>query len=363
MQRQRRKLSSKLLSPRLLSPRLLSPPARALSWLCQALGILALSLLTACSARTSPPDTLVFMAGYKAQANLPFVGVYVAEARGYFTDEGLNVDIQHSAGGGEHLQLLIAGKVQITTQDAAVLLKRRIDPGLPLVSIGMIGQRGQQAFVALADSGIVTLEDWRGRKIGFKGTPPPELLALLTVAGLSQEDVELINVGFDPRVLTEGLVDVYPVYTSNEPYTLRSWGYDVVLWDPADYGVPTLGLAYVTTDTTIETHQDELARFMRAALRGIIYAEAHPDEAVEAVLHYTGPETDREHMRYMLLTEIEAAYGPATQAHADSVYRGLGWQTDTQWQSLQESLLASQAIAERTDVEMAFTNRFLPESE
>ncbi len=124
----------------------------------------------------------------------------------------------------------------------------------------MIGQRGQQAFVALANSGIETLEDWRGRKIGFKGTPPPELLALLAVAGLSQDDVELINVGFDPRVLSEGLVDVYPVYTSIEPYTLRSWGYDLVLWDPADYGVPTLGLAYVTTDATMEAQPDELAR-------------------------------------------------------------------------------------------------------
>ncbi len=49
--------------------------------------------------------------------------------------------------------------------------------------------------MALANSGIETLEDWRGRKIRFKGTPPPELLALLAVAGLSQDDVELINVG------------------------------------------------------------------------------------------------------------------------------------------------------------------------
>ncbi len=83
---------------------------------------------------------------------------------------------------GEHLQLLVAGKADITTQDAAVLLKRRIDPGLPLVSIGLIGQRGQQAFVALRESGIRTLDDWRGKQIGFKGTPPPELLALLDTA-------------------------------------------------------------------------------------------------------------------------------------------------------------------------------------
>jgi ABC-type nitrate/sulfonate/bicarbonate transport system substrate-binding protein len=94
------------------------------------------------------------MAGFRPQANLPFVGAYVAQEKGFFADEGLAVTIEHSAGGGEHLQLLAAGEVQVTTQDAAVLLQRRADPGLPLVSIGLIGQRGQQAFVALADSGL-----------------------------------------------------------------------------------------------------------------------------------------------------------------------------------------------------------------
>src|SRR5690606_29009265 len=118
-------------------------------------------------------EPLVFMAGFAPQANLPFVGAYVADELGYFSDAGLAVEIRHSAGGGEHLQLLAAGQVDVTTQDAAVLLQRRADPGLPLVSIGLIGQTGQQAFVALADSGIETPADWAGRTVGYKGTPPP----------------------------------------------------------------------------------------------------------------------------------------------------------------------------------------------
>ena len=64
------------------------------------------------------------MAGYKPQANLSFVGVYVAKEKRFFDVEGLDVTIEHSSGKGEHLQFLVIGKVKATTQDAAVLLKQ-----------------------------------------------------------------------------------------------------------------------------------------------------------------------------------------------------------------------------------------------
>jgi ABC-type nitrate/sulfonate/bicarbonate transport system substrate-binding protein len=317
--------------------------------------IFALFVLVGCqSAEPAGPMTMTFMAGFKPQANLPFVGVYVAQEKGFFTDEGLTVDIQHSAGGGEHLQLLAAGEVQVTTQDAAVLLKRRADPGLPLVSMGLIGQRGQQAFVALADSGIVTPNDWEGHMVGFKGTPPPDLFAIMESAGVNQEAVELVNVGFDPRVLVEGLVDVYPVFKSNEPDILRGWGYDLNLWDAADYGVPTLGLSYVTTEELIAENPELLTRFMRAAMKGITYAQENPDEAVEIVLKYAEG-ADAAHMRFMLDAELADYESPVTEAN------GPGWQTAEQWQALADMLLAHDALAAPVDVTQAFTNQFLPD--
>lgn len=295
-------------------------------------------------------DTLVFMAGYKPQANLPFVGVYVAQEKGFFATENLSVTIQHSAGRGEHLQLLAAGKVDVTTQDAAILLQRRADPGLPLLSIALIGQHGQQAYVALAESGITTLEDWRGRSIGYKGTPPPDLPALLDVAGLSAEDVSLVNVGFDPRVLVEGLVDIYPVYNSNEPYLLRNWGYELQEWQVSDYGVTTLGLAYVSTPEIVERDPERMERFVRATLRGIEYAATHLDEAVEIVMLYAGEEANPEHMRFMLETELR---------DAEVEGQTIGWQTAEQWQALADSLRRYNALSAPVDVNAAFTNRFV----
>jgi ABC-type nitrate/sulfonate/bicarbonate transport system substrate-binding protein len=319
------------------------------------IGLLLFGCLASPSPEMTPPDQLTFMAGYKPQANLPFVGVYVAQERGYFQDENLQVTIEHSPGKGEHLQLVTSGKVQVTTQDAAVLLQRRAEPGLPLVSIAMIGQRGQQAFAALAASGLESPKDWEGHVVGYKGTPPPDLFALLAAAGADADKVTLVNVGFDPRVLTEGQVDVYPVFKSNEPFLIQSWGYELTLWDAAEYGVPTLGLAYVTSEQTLLEQPDLLARFLRAVLRGINYAAENPADAVEIVLQYTGPETDAAHMRFMLDAELLDAVGPETEVH------GIGWQTLEQWQAL-ANVLTQYDAAPVADPASVFTNQILEQA-
>jgi ABC-type nitrate/sulfonate/bicarbonate transport system substrate-binding protein len=316
-------------------------------------------LLTACQPvaeqtqqQPAAPLSMTFMAGYKPQANLPFVGVYVAQEKGFFANENLTVAIEHSAGQGQHLQMVATGKVQVTTQDAAVLLKRRADPGLPLVSIALIGQRGQQAFAALASSGLKTPMDWQGHKVGYKGTPPPDLFALLGKAGADVNKMELVNVGFDPRLLAEGIVDVYPVFKSNEPFMLQSWGYEIVLWDAGDFGVPALGLTYVTSDETLKNQPETLERFLRAALKGIAYAAEHPDEAVDIVLQYTGPETNRDHMRFMLDTELAERESETTKGY------GTGWQTEQQWQSLADMLEEYDAMP-TVEVSQVYTTKIL----
>ncbi len=250
------------------------------------------------------------------------------------------------------MQLVAQGKVQVTTQDAAILIKRRSDPGLPLVSFGLIGQSGQQAFASLKSSGFTSPKDWENHIVGFKGTPPPELFALIKAAGADINKIELVNVGFDPRILTEGKVDVYPVYKSNEPFMMQQWGYEIDLWDTTAYGIPSIGLTYVTSEETLATQSDVLSRFLDAALEGILYAEKNPAEAVEFVLKYAGPETDREHMRFMLDAELKDLHSSITDDNT------IGWHDLAQWQALAD-LLVEYETMQPIDISKAFTNELL----
>lgn len=297
---------------------------------------------------TREPVKVTFMAGFRPQANLPFVAAYVAQEKGFFKEQGLEVDIQHSAGGGEHVQLLATGRIQFTTADAANVLQRVADPGLPLVAIALFGQKGQQAYVALADSGIETPKDWEGRTVGYKGRPAPDVGALLTAVGADRSKVKEVNVGFDPRVLTEGQVDVYPVFKSNEPYIIRSLGFEIKMWDAADYGVPTMGLTYITSRDYLEKNPDVVDRFLKATLHGLYYIQDHIEEAVDITLKYA-EDREREHMKFMLEAELRDAVSPLTDE------KGLGWMTEKQWQDLYQVLRQYQAIEKDVDPQTVFS--------
>src|SRR5438309_9832170 len=86
---------------------------------------------------TPTPIPVTFMAGFKPQADVPFVAVYVAQEKGYFRAQGLEVTIQHATQ-SEHIQLLATDRVQFSTGSAPDVLKRVAQSGVPLVAIAQL---------------------------------------------------------------------------------------------------------------------------------------------------------------------------------------------------------------------------------
>jgi ABC-type nitrate/sulfonate/bicarbonate transport system substrate-binding protein len=300
---------------------------------------------------TSQRRVVHFMAGYKPQANLPFVLVYLAHNRGYFAQQGLEVEITHATGQGEHLKLLLQGSLEVTTAAADSVLGRRAD-GLPVVAFALLGQRSQSAYAVLDSSDIRSPRDWVGHTVGYKISPSPEYLALLAANGVDRTQVQEVPVGFDPRLLAAGKVDVYPLFESNEPDTLARLGTPVRLFRPTDYGVPGLGLTYITRQSLLEQDPDLLARFLKAALHAMDDARADPESATDVVMQYA-PDEDRAHQLAMLKVELDMAQdGAARQL-------GVGWATHDQWQRLHDSLLAYGGLSAPTDVDAAFSDSIL----
>lgn len=296
--------------------------------------------------------TLHFMAGYKPQANLPFVGVYVAQAKGYFAAQGLNVEITHATGQGEHLKLLLQGSVDVTTGDAESVLARRSED-LPVESIALLGQRGQRAFAVLEGSDVQSPKDFEGKTVGYKVYQTPDYLAMLAINGVDRSKIQEVSVGFDPRLLAAGKVDVYPVFESNEPDQLQRLGVPTRVFRPSDYGVPTLGLTYLTRQQLVDTDPDLLQRFLKAAMRGILDARDDPEGATDIVMQFA-PDEDRGHQLAMLKVELDMADGPVARQY------GIGWETTEQWQTFHDSLLEYGGISKPiSDVNTVFTNRIL----
>ena len=329
------------------------PRRRVLAATIVALGLITALVVAACgggSADDADDERLsfTFMAGFRAQANLPFVAAYVADQEGYFDELGLDVTIQHPSGQGEHIRLLLSGDVDLTTQPASEVIQRRADPGAPLVVVALFGQSGDLGYVVLEDSGIESPADFAGRTVGFKSVVQAEFLALLHANGLSADDVELVGVGFNPVVLPEGQVDVYPVFLNNEPDILqRVMGESIRIFQASDASVPTLGVAYVVTEDLLadETRREALRRFLTATMRGLQFALADPAAAIEATRAFISEEADLVHERFLLETDLANATSELTRDN------GLGWFTEAQFQALHDVLREFGGIEQ--DVEIA----------
>jgi ABC-type nitrate/sulfonate/bicarbonate transport system substrate-binding protein len=290
---------------------------------------------------------ITFVAGFRPQANLPFVAVYVAAAEGYFADEQLTVQIQHSPRGG-HLQLLLEKEIAFTTTTASQVLRRRADE-LPVRSIALFGQRGDQGYVVMADSGIEGPADFAGRSVGFKGSViPAELKAMLAAVDLTVDDINLQNVPFDVRPFIEGQVDVFPVFINNEPDQIRNEGVEITVIDPTDFGVPTLGLTFLAHEDTIADDPLLVERFLRATLRGVAFAAANIDAAVEITLQHAEG-SDPAHQRFLLETDL------ANAQRADGIGRG----TLEQWDALEALLIRYEVIEVDIDTALAFDGSFV----
>ena len=292
-----------------------------------------------------------FMAGYKPQANLPFVGAYVAQQKGYFKEQGLEVQITHATGQGEHLKLLLQGTVDVTTGEADAVLARRAD-NLPVVSIATLGQRGQRAFAVQDSSEIRSPKDFEGKTVGFKVLQTPDYLAMLSLHGVDRSKLTEVPVGFDPRILAAGKVDVYPVFESNEPDILARLGVPTRLFRPVDYGVPSLGLTYLTRQELVAKDSASLERFLKATLRGIQDAKQNPEAATDIVMQFATNE-ERDHQLAMLKVELDMADSPVTRE------RGIGWTTPEQWTAFHDTLLKHGGLSRSVDVTTAYTTAIL----
>ncbi|MBI3976891.1 MAG: ABC transporter substrate-binding protein [Chloroflexi bacterium] len=295
------------------------------------------------------PKKLTFMAGFKAQANVSFVGVYVAQEVGMFRDQQLEVEIKHSAGQGEHAKLLAAKQVHVITETASSLVKNVTGEGIPFISLAVLTQRGDGALVSLKSSGIDEPKKFEGKIVGYKAIPTFEYIAMLKAARVDRSKVREVSVGFDVRVLTEGKVDVLPVFKSNEPDILRRLGFELNIFDPADYGVPSMGQIWSTHRELLAADPDLFERFVKAALNGLSYALKNPGEAIDHVMKYA-PREDRSHQEYMLAAEKESALTDQTRK------LGLGWQTVEQWAELQDGLAEFGLIKNQVEPQLFFAD-------
>lgn len=233
------------------------------------------------------PAKVVYAAGYIP--NIQFAPFYVADSRGYYREEGIELKIDYTMG-PDVMKLTALNKVNIASADPDGLL-HAVVRGLPLVNVATLYQRYPLALIAKAP--ILTPEGLKGRRIGISGTYGSSYLglkAMLSEMGLALEDIRLASIGFTQvAALRKDQVDAVVGYLNNEPILLKhDEGQIFTRTLSAGYEFPGVGL--MTNSTFLKEHPDLVEGFLRATFRGMADVISDPRGCFELVVSEVLPE-------------------------------------------------------------------------
>lgn len=266
-----------------------------------------------------------------------FAGYYVAEDKGFYKAEGLDVEVLPGGPNISMIQQVANGAADFTVDNALSLYQAR-DSGVDALLVAQMDQGDYYVKVARTDSGISKPDDFKGKTVGV-WFDEWEFYALIKKTGLNPEtDLDVVQQAFSMDPFISGELDVATTTIHNELNLLlhganpvfRPDELVVFSYDDFGVGVPHDGL--ITSSAFLTAHPEAAVAFVRASLKG--WREAFRDQsgAVESVMKRVQLGTEqstREHQELML-GSLESIHLPAGFPEGDygkvdpAVYERLG---------------------------------------
>lgn len=287
--------------------------------------------------------------------NVQYASFYMADARGYFADAGIELDFDYSPE-TDGVALVGANELQFAIASGEQVLLARAQ-GLPVVYVMAWWQEYPVAVSAPPESGLASPEDLAGMKIGLPGLYGASyigLRALLASAGLEESDVTLDSIGFNQvEALVAGQEDAIVVYANNEPVQLAARGFAVDTLRVADY-VTLASNGLITNETTLRENPELVRAMVEAALRGIQDAVDDPEAAFTTSQAYVeGLEGETaEIQRQVLDATLDFWRAPEGLS--------LGASRPEAWENMHQVLLEMELLSAPLDVHQAYSNEFIP---
>ncbi|SHM38597.1 ABC transporter substrate-binding protein [Gracilibacillus kekensis] len=311
-------------------------------------------LLTACGNSDSAEELeeVTFVLDWTPNTN--HTGLYVAQEKGYFEEQGLDVEIVMPGEAGAD-QTVATGKAQFGISAQEAVTEARVQD-IPIVSIAAVIQHNTSGFAAPKEKGITSPADFAGKTYGGWGAPVEAAVidSLMKQEDASVEDVEIINMGnTDFFTAVERDVDFAWIYYgwTGVQAELRDVELDMLYLtdysEKLDYYTPVI----TTNETMIEENPETVSAMVAALEKGYQFAIENPSDAAD-ILVVEVPDLDEE-----LVHASQEWLSPKYQDDAEQ----WGIQTEDVWRNYAEWMFENDLLESELDVEAAFTNEFLPE--
>jgi ABC-type nitrate/sulfonate/bicarbonate transport system substrate-binding protein len=250
--------------------------------------IAAILLAGGCGGSDNPKVTLQLNWFNEAE----FAGYYMADAQGFYTEQGLDVTILEGGPGTPARDQVLNGAATFGITSFAEQ-RTLVTDEQPVVAVMSAFQIPPLVIFSLEKEGIVEPADLVGRRVGVTTDYWMNVLEeTLTAAGVDTSQVTRVDVEpLQMNMLYDGRVDAWLGYAQDEPIKAQIAGYPVTNIFPADFGVGGYEGLVITLQKTIETNPELVRRFVKASYDGWRYAVEHPDEAAEVLLKWAPDNT------------------------------------------------------------------------
>ena len=238
------------------------------------------------SGSKNAPESLTLALDWYVNAD--HAGIYEAIDRGYFRDAGLAVHPQAPSDPSAPIKEVAEGRADLAiSYEPEVMLAR--DQGLPVKAVAAMVPQPLTSLISLGKANIRTPADLKGKTIATAGIPYQQafLKAILDKAGLSESDVNVVNVqqGLLPAVISGRADAMLGGFSNIEGVDLAQRGLNPRVEPVDQLGVPTYDeLVLVASDDEVANDSRSIQLFIAALERGTQYAAANPQSATDAIL-------------------------------------------------------------------------------
>ena len=289
---------------------------------------------------------------------------FVARDKGFYAQEGLEVEIQEGSGSTTVAQLVAASNSPVAYVDAATMM-RGVTNGMPIKAVGVTLQESPMAFIYRADAARPTkVSEIKGSRIAL--TAGDASLAIFTAfmgkLGMKVEDVQVITVanpqGKEQAVLNKQADALLGYFMDQGPRMQLQTGVKMGwtrLYDMA--GVTTLSSAIIVNNNWLKDakNQDMLRRFLRASQRGWQHSFDNRAEAAE-IFRKAAPVFTQE----IALLEVEGTMSIIRTERTKG--RAIAWSDIGDWRDTQDLLSKFAKLTPQADLNTYFTNEYLSEA-
>ncbi|NLX64923.1 MAG: ABC transporter substrate-binding protein [Clostridiaceae bacterium] len=285
--------------------------------------------------------------------NTNHTGLYVADAKGFFKDQGLEVEIiQPSEGTSD--TIVASGKAQFgISYQESVTYARAAD--VPIVSIAAVIQHNTSGFASLKEKNILTPKDFEGKVYGGWGSEVEEatIKYLMEQAGADFSKVTIMTTGDADffQASASGQIDFAWIFEGWTGIEAKLKGMELNYIDLGkeapvfDYYTPVI----ITNETVLKEDKKLVESFMKAVKKGYEYAIENPEDAADILIKAV-PELNQE-----LVKESQKFLAERYQADAAA----WGLQKEEVWQRYTDWMFENGFIDKKIDLTKAFTNEFI----